>query len=253
MEERGSSAYIAEFIGTFLLVLWIAMLLSIYQQGTEGLGYVDFTVVGLLHGFLLMMLIATLGGASGAHFNPAVTIALLVLRKIRGADAGVYILLQLAGAVAGALVCKLILSDEGDAVNYGATAISDQFLEGKVLSGFFVEVLGTFVLMWAIMGVAVNPQGNERMAPAVIGFTLAFAVMIVGPLTGAGLNPARAFGPGLVGDFNGFGDFLVAYVLGPIVGALLAAGIYQAVVIRPQDMEPGERPIDSLDDTILTP
>jgi len=66
------------------------------------------------------------------------------------------------------------------------------------------------------------------------------------------LNPARAFGPGLVGDFGGFGDFLVAYVLGPLVGALLAAGVYQAVILRPQEMGPGERPIDSLDDTVPT-
>jgi MIP family channel proteins len=251
MQERGSSAYLAELIGTFLLVLWIAMLLSIYQQGTEGLGYVDFTVIGLLHGFLLMMLIATLGGASGAHFNPAVTITLLVLRKIRGADAGIYIVLQLIGAVLGALVCKLLLDDEGNAVNYGATAVSDQFLEGKVLSGFLAELIGTFALMWAIMGTAVNPQGNERTAPAVIGFTLGFAVMVIGPLTGAGLNPARAFGPGLIGDFNGFGDFLVAFCLGPIVGALLAGALYQAIIIRGQH-EVGERPIDALDDTIPT-
>jgi glycerol uptake facilitator protein len=110
------------------------------------------------------------------------------------------------------------------------------------------------------MGMAVNPGGDRAWAPFVIGATLGFAVMAMGPLTGAGLNPARAFGPALVGDaFGGGGTFLFVYVLGPIAGALLAGVGYTALVIGPQDRGTdregrvvphpgtGERPIDKLD------
>ncbi len=246
MEDRGPSAYIAEFIGTFVLVFFIGVILSVQQVGDIGLGYQDFAVIGLLHFFVLAMLIATLGGASGAHFNPAVTICLAALRKIRGADAGIYILLQLAGAVAAALVVRLMLSDEGAASNYGATGVSEKFLSGATGAGFLAELIGTFVLMWAIMGTAVNPRAERSWAPVIIGGTLGFAVMAMGPLTGAGFNPARAFGPALVGDaFGGGGKWLLVYALGPAVGALLAGFAYTAVVLRPQEVLFGGRLVDA--------
>src|SRR3712207_267751 len=85
VDERTPAAYIAEFLGTFFLVFFIVVILSVNSE--EGLGYTDFAVIGLLHAFVLMMLIATLGGTSGAHFNPAVTAALAALRKIGPVDA----------------------------------------------------------------------------------------------------------------------------------------------------------------------
>ncbi len=245
VEQQAPTAYAAEFIGTFLLVAFIGLILSVQSPG--GLGYREFAVVGLLHAFVLTMLIATLGGASGAHFNPAVTITLAALRKISPVDAAVYIAVQLAGAVAAALVVKAMLIDPADAVNYGATGVNDKFVSGNG-GAFVAELLGTFVLMWAIMGMAVNPRGDRNWAPYVIGATLGFAVMAVGPITGAGLNPARAFGPALVsGEFGGAGSFLFVYVLGPIVGALLAGVAYSAIVLRPQGFGEGVRPIDKLD------
>src|SRR3712207_1103787 len=168
------------------------------------------------------MLIHPLGGASGGHFNPAVTATLAALRKIGPVDAAIYIVLQCIGALLGALLVKLILDNEGEATGYGSPIIGAP-LDGKALSGFLVEAIGTFALMWAIMGVAVNPKGARDWAGLTIGGTLGFAVMCFGPLTGAGLNPARSIGPTLVGGGGEpFGEFLVAYVLGPLVGALLA-------------------------------
>ena len=97
-------------------------------------------------------------------------------------------------------------------------------------------MIGTFVLMWAIMGVLVNPRGSKEWGGWVVGATLGFAVMTFGPLTGAGFNPARSFGPALVaGHFGGADTFLIAYVLGPVIGALLAAWGYQALVLGPQE------------------
>jgi glycerol uptake facilitator-like aquaporin len=98
--------------------------------------------------------------------------------------------------------------------------------------------------MWAIVGTAVNPTSDKAWAPLVIGATLGFVVMVLGPMTGAAVNPARAFGPALVsGEFGGAGTFLVAYVLGPIAGGLVAATVYGAIVLRDR---PSLRPVHRL-------
>jgi MIP family channel proteins len=244
VEQRGPAAYVAEFIGTFLLVFFIGVILT--NNSPFGLGPTDFAVIGLLHAFVLAMLIATLGPTSGGHFNPAVTTTLLALRKISPRDAVPYIVAQLAGAVAAALVVKVMFTSAADAVNYGATGINDKLLPSKG-AAFLAEAIGTFTLMWAIMGTAVHPRGDRHWAPWIIGITLGFVVMATGPLTGAGINPARAFGPALVGSaFNGAGTFLFVYVLGPVVGALVAGFGFEVAILRPAHLEPGVRPIDTL-------
>jgi len=244
MEERAVSAYVAELVGTFVLVLFIALIVSIYARG--GISTPEFAVIGLLHAFLLMMLIQTLGGTSGAHFNPAVTLALLTVRKIKPDQAVVYMVMQVIGAIAGAAVCKLILSELGQAPNLGNVSVGP-LLHGKALLGALCELTGTFVLVWAIMGVAVNPRGTADWAGFVIGATLGFAVMTFGPLTGAGLNPARSLGPAIVaGEFiGGFGKFVVVYIVGSVLGGLLAAVAYKTLVLDPAERV-GERPVDKL-------
>jgi glycerol uptake facilitator protein len=241
VEERGSPAYLAEFLGTFLLVFFVATVVVLNSK--DGLGYADWSVIGLVHVFVLAMLVYTLGGTSGGHFNPAVTAGLLAVRKISSGDALVYWLVQLGGGVAAALVTRLLLLDEGRAANYGATSVSEQFLQGKPLPGLLAEIIGTFVLMWAIMGTAVNPRGERAWAGLVIGIALGLGVMTLGPLSGAGFNPARWFGPAIVsGEFANFW----IYIVGPLLGALVAALGYRAMVLEPQERE-GRRPIETLD------
>jgi MIP family channel proteins len=234
---RGPAAYVAEFIGTFTLVFFITAIVSLFitpptpQSPIQP--FIDWSVIGLVHAFILFMLIQTLAIVSGAHFNPAVTIALAAIREIRAVDAVIYVVLQLAGGVMGALLTKALLLDEGDAINYGAVAVSDR-LDGAIKLGMLAEGVGTFFLVWAIVGVAVNPSGAKDWAGFVIGTTLGALVMVFGPLTGAGFNPARAFGPGLVsGEFGGTGDFLLVYCLAPVIGAILAAGTYFYMFILP--------------------
>ncbi len=242
MEDRRGSAYIAELVGTFLLVLFIALIVSVYARN----GNPDFAVIGLLHAFVLMMLIQTLGAVSGAHFNPAVTLALLCVKKIKPNQAALYVVMQVIGAIAGAALCRLILDEMGQTPNLGNVAVGP-LLAGKTLLGLLAELTGTFVLVWAIMGVAVNPRGTADWAGFVIGATLGFAVMAFGPLTGAGLNPARALGPAIVaGEFvGGFGKFLLVYVVGPAIGGVLAAIGYKLLVLDPAG-KPGVRPVDEL-------
>ncbi|MDX6671384.1 MAG: aquaporin [Solirubrobacteraceae bacterium] len=240
MEERGTPAYVAEFLGTFLLVLFVCSVVSINSAG--GLGFTDFAVIGLVHVFVLALLVYSLGHTSGAHFNPAVTLALTALRRIAPLDALIYILVQLAGAVAATLVTKAILMDEGAAAKYGATTVSEKFLQGKPLGGLVIEIIGTFVLMWAIMTFAVNPRGQREWAGLGIGMALGLAVMVFAPVDGAGFNPARSFGPAIVA--GEFADFWI-YVIGPIVGALLAAFGYVYLVLNPQERI-AQAPIDTL-------
>src|SRR3954453_23942508 len=207
---RGPAAYVAELIGTFALVFFITMVVSLYipvAPAGQPQPFIDWSVIGLVHAFLLFMLIQTLAVISGAHFNPAVTVAMTTIRQIRPPEAAIYIILQCAGAILGALLTKALIADEGDAINYGAVAVSSR-LDHSIFLGAICEGVGTFFLVWAIVGVAVNPAGLKDWAGLAIGTTLGFLVMIFGTLTGAGLNPARALGPALVGhQFDGIGHF----------------------------------------------
>ena len=186
MERRGLSAYIAELVGTFLLVLFIALVVSVYAR--KGIATPEFVVIGLLHAFVLGMLIQTLGGVSGAHFNPAVTVGLASVRKISMRDAGGYIVVQIIGAIAGAALAKLILDELPGGPNLGNVSICPA-LGGKAILGALGEGVGAFALVWAVMGVAVNPRADADWAGFVIGTTLGFAVFVLAPLTGAGDQP----------------------------------------------------------------
>ena len=236
VQDRGPAAYIAEFIGTLLLVFFITAVVSLYVAApvpANPAPFIDFSVIGLVHAFLLFALIQTLALISGAHFNPAVTAAMTVLRQIKPPDAAIYVVAQLAGGVGGALLTKALLTDEGEFSNYGITAVSER-LDGEILPGMVVEGIGTFFLMWVIVGVAVNPRATKEWAALAIGATLGMLVMVLAPLTGAGFNPARSFGPAIVsGEFNGGGDFLLVYVLAPVIGAILAGLAYFNLVIAP--------------------
>ncbi len=243
--ERGPAAYVAEFVGTFALVWFVTMVVSLVgraaptqaelaQGATQP--YIDFTEIGLVHVFVLFLLIQTLAVVSGAHFNPAVTTALAAIRQIRLIDAAIYIVVQLAGGVLGALLTKAILTKDNfpnaDAVHYGAPTVSD-FLDKSTGLGMLVEGLGTFFLVWAIVGVAVNPRAARDWAGLVIGGTLGLVVMIAAPLTGAGVNPARAFGPSLIAGGEAAGKFLLVYTVAPLIGALIAALVYFQMFILP--------------------
>jgi MIP family channel proteins len=244
VEDRGPAAYIAEFLGTLLLVFFITSVVSLYGPEPSPQNpnpFVDFGVIGLVHVLLLFVLIQTLAIVSGAHFNPAVTVALTALRQIKPPDAAIYIVAQLAGAVAGALLTKGILLDEGEAENYGATTVSP-LIDGSAFTGMIVEALGTFFLVWAIIGVAVHPRAAKDWAAFAIGGALGMGVMIFGPLTGAGFNPARTFGPAIVSGT--WDDFFVTYVIGPILGGLVASFLYFYVFIQPgKKGEAGMEPV----------
>jgi MIP family channel proteins len=237
VQERDIAAYVAELIGTLLLVFFICSVVILYvSTGGQAQFGTDMAVVGLVHAFVLFGLIVMFGVVSGGHFNPAVTLAALVIRRIRALDAVIYMLAQLSGGVLGALLAKGLLLDEGRATNYGALEVSG--LLENAFRGSIVEAIGTFVLVLVILTAVYSEKSFKEWAPLAIGTTLGFLVMVGGPLTGAGFNPARWFGPALVG--NEWGD-VWPYLAGPIVGSLVAAAVYR-FVLEPGGLPPTEPP-----------
>lgn len=235
MQDRGLAAYITELVGTFFLVLMICGVVSLYlAAGGDPQFGSDFAVIGLVQGLTLFALVMALGGVSGAHLNPAVTTAALLLKRIAAIDAVVYILAQLSGGVLGALLVKGLLLDEGRAANYGAAQVSD--LLGGNFAGAVVEGLGAFLIVLGVVAVALN-KGNWREWGALsIGLAFAAAVMVFGPLTGGSFNPARWFGPALVsGEWGG----VWPYIVGPLVGGTLAALFYKYVISPGESEEDG--------------
>ncbi|MBS1880857.1 MAG: aquaporin family protein [Actinobacteria bacterium] len=232
MQEKGLPAYLAELIGTLFLVFFITSVVVLFvSTGSQAQFGSDFAVVGFAQGLVLLAMIAIFGGVSGGHFNPAVTLAVAVIRKISPLDAVIYILAQLSGAVLGALLTKSLLLDEGRATHYGAGSISPM-LSGNV-AGAAVEGLGVLVLVMVILATVFSKKNLKDWAPLGIGFTFVFMIMVGGPLTGGCFNPARWFGAALVS--NEWGG-VWPYLVGPLVGAIVAVGVWRFVI------EPGSNP-----------
>jgi MIP family channel proteins len=226
VQERGLAAYLAELIGTFLLVFFITTVVVLFvSTGEQAQFGSDFAVIGLVHAFLLFGLVVMFGVVSGGHFNPAVTLAAMAIKRISAIDGVIYMLAQFSGGVLGALLCKGLLLDEGRATHYGAATVSG-LLAGN-FQGAIVEAIGTFCLVLVILAAVFSKKSFKDWAPLAIGTTLGFIVMVGGPLTGGSFNPARWFGPALVGtEWGG----VWPYLLGPIVGSLLAAAVFRFVL-----------------------
>jgi MIP family channel proteins len=237
VQERGLAAYLAELIGTFLLVFFITSVIVLFvASGNQAQFGSDFAVVGLTQGFVLFAIIVMFGAVSGGHFNPVVTLAAAVIRRIALIDAAIYVLAQLSGGVLGALLTKGLLLDEGRATHYGSAEVSA--LLGGNFQGAIIEALGTFCLVLVILAAVYSKKSVKDWGPLVIGTTLAFLIMVGGPLTGGTYNPARWFGPALVA--NNWGG-VWPYLVGPIVGALVAAGVFQ-FILEPGGAPPTESP-----------
>jgi len=240
VQEKGLPAYLAELIGTLFLVFFITSVVTLFvSTGAQAQFGTDYAVVGLVQGLTLFGMIAIFGGVSGGHFNPAVTLAVAAIRRISPLDAVIYILAQLSGAVLGALLTKSLLLDEGRAGHYGAGAVTG--LLANNTAGAVVEAVGVLVLVLVILATVFSKKSLKDWAPLAIGTTFVFLVMVAGPLTGATLNPARWFGAALVSnEWGGTWPFIA----GPLVGALVAVGVWRFVIEAggtPAPTEPPQR------------
>ncbi len=219
-----SRAIFAEFVGTFALMFVGGG--AIIVTGGENL-----LAVALAHGLILAVMVSATMHISGGQINPAVSIALWVIRKQSSLQTGLFMVAQLAGAIAAAAVLKAALSGgyDVDGVKLGATLGSLTTGENPdLLAALVLETIGTFFLMFVIMGTAVDDRGvgkTKAVGGFGIGLTVAAVILCIGPATGASLNPARSFGPALIGwEWENHGLYWVA----PIMGAALAALTYRA-------------------------
>jgi aquaporin TIP len=211
---------IVEFLGVFILCFAAIGAIVVAEQGAG-----DLVTIGLAPGLAIGLMVAAAGHISGGLYNPAITVGLLVANRITAGKALSYIPVQMAGAVIGALSVKATFPDaDTDAVLLGVPQIQEDLRWG---SAFIAELIMTFFLMFVIFGVAVHSRGPQAIAGLAIGLTITMNIYLGDTLTGAAMNPARAFGPALVQ--NAWDDQWL-YWLAPPAGALIAAALYQYVL-----------------------
>ena len=235
-----------EAVGTGLLILFgPGSVVAALAVGDGSLDYAGLGIIGLSFGLVVALVIYAFGSTSGAHINPAVTIALAATGRFPWRDVGPYVVAQLVGgALGGLLVVAAFGTASVDVSGVGAVSFGDGVGYPRAV---LVELLGTFLLMLAIMAFAVDTRAPAGWAGLMIGLSVTCVVVVFGPLTGAAINPARAFGPFAASALAG-GDVpwsqLPAYVLGSLLGALVAAITYD-VLARPRDVEaPAEAAVE---------
>ena len=217
---RLASVLTAEALGTFLFVFVGAGAVILNSSASSGgpalLG------VALAHGLALAVLVSALGAVSGAHFNPAVTVAVLVSGRITIPLAAMYIVVQLAAAAAAALALRAVFPEGASS---GPVALGTPAVHAAITvpAAIVIETVLTVLLVVAVFGTAIDARG-PKLGGLAIGLAVAADVLMGGPLTGAAMNPARWFGPAVV---SGAFDNWYVWWIGPLLGAAIAAVIYR--------------------------
>lgn len=213
----------AEALGTFGLV-FVGAAVVVVNGGFPNSG-IGLLGIALAHAVVLSVMITATMTISGGHLNPAVTLALMLRRRIDLPSAAGYIITQLIAAVVAAFLVKLLLPQEAVRnAMLGLPVVASSVTLGQAIG---IELVLTFFLVSAVFGTAVSPDA-PRVAGFGIGLVLLFDILVGGPLTGAAMNPARAFGPAVVsGEWVG----QLVYWIGPIAGAILAALLWEFLLL----------------------
>ncbi|MDA4117862.1 MAG: aquaporin family protein [Thaumarchaeota archaeon] len=244
MERPFSSALVAEAYGAFLLTfigctaITIANDASLFSLGpTLGLGF-----IGLAFGVALMIGIASVGSVSGGHFNPAVTVALLAAGRFPRKRVPGYIAAQFVGATVAALL-ELALVGMAAASTPGVdlgSSLPNGSLPSPIFASVLAEIIGTAVLAMVVLGSTDSASSGNVWGTMSIGLAITVSIWAVGSISGASLNPARSFGPAVVSllfDSTPMLNYWI-YVIGPILGALLAANLYRFIFrqVKPDEI-----------------
>ena len=222
--------WFAEAIATYALVFFgpLAIILSVVAFG-DGLSIESIIMIALAHGAAVGLMVYAFGHISGAHINPAVTIPMMITKKISVGDGIGYIIFQLIGAVVAAFSLKAILPEIGAKVNFGTQGGPSELLNSSIASGIAVEIILTFFLVTVIFLTAVHKKAAAGIHGISIG-GIVFLLHLVGvPLTGASMNPARTFGPAVV---SGFWELHWLYWVAPIIGGVIAGVIMNYVFVN---------------------
>ena len=224
-------AWFAEAVATYGLVFFgpLSVILAAAVYGEGKLSTEAVIMISLGHGAAIGLMVYTFGHVSGAHINPAVTIPMIITKKIGIKDGIAYIIFQLIGAIAAAASLKAILPELGAKVNFGTQGGPSELLNHNVMSGLGVEIILTFFLVTVIFMTAIHKKAPAGMYGLAIGGMI-FLIHLVGvPLTGASVNPARTFGPALI---SGSWEFHWIYWVGPIIGGIIAGLIMNYVFVK---------------------
>jgi MIP family channel proteins len=238
MDRPLTSIMLAEVYGTFLLTfigttaITVANNPTLFAAGpTLGLGF-----IGLAFGLALIAGIASVGAISGAHFNPAVTIAIFVAGRLPRSKLPAYILAQFTGAVLAAIVELALVgmsAASSQGVDLGST-LPNNALPSPIFAAVLAEIVGTMILAMNILGSTDADSSSISWASSGIGMVLAAVIWALGAISGASLNPARSFGPAVVSllfDTRPMTSYWI-YVVGPVLGGLLAAQLYKLIFKR---------------------
>ncbi len=211
--------YIAEFIGTFALVFCGTGAIVINQQSG---GVITHAGIAITFGLIVMSMIYSLGNISGAHLNPAVSIAFTIAGRFPAKQLPGYIVGQLAGALLASLTLKFLFPAS---VLLGATMPT-----GTEMQSFFMELILTFFLMLVIVNVAIGSKEQGMFAGLAIGAVVALEAMFAGPVCGASMNPVRSIAPALI---SGHIEHLWIYIAAPVIGAALAIPTWKYLTTKP--------------------
>src|SRR5258705_2399848 len=226
MSNRIAPKLVAEFIGTFALIFIGAGAGAVVG---DGVGLPGLIAIAFAHGLTVMAFAFAYGSVSGGHFNPSVTVGVLAAGAMSAGEAFGYIISQLIGGVAGALLLKTVLG--GAATGLGMPALPHNLALGATTltvtpwAGFVIEAVLAFFLVTVVLSTAVAGRAGN-LAPLAIGMTLTLNIIMGGALTGAAFNPARALGPMVAtGNFSDAWLYLSAPIVGAIVAAILHTGL----------------------------
>ncbi|MDR3285909.1 MAG: MIP family channel protein [Prevotellaceae bacterium] len=218
--------YLAEAVGTMVLVL-MGCGSAIFNAG-GGVAWV--LTVACAFGLSVVAMAYTIGGISGCHINPAITLGCLLTGRIDGKDAGMYMIFQTIGAIVGSLILYVLVKVYHPV---GATLTgSNAFADGQLIQAFIAEVVFTFVFVLVVLGATDSKKGAGAFAGLAIGLTLILVHIVCIPITGTSVNPARSIGPAIFdavyGSCKGL-EQLWLFIVAPFAGAALSAVVWKAV------------------------
>ena len=230
-EHSLSQRAIAETLGTALLVLVgpgsVVATLTLAGDSTPAVTGADLLGISFAFGLIITALVYAIGKVSGCHINPAVTFALAATKRFPWKEVPHYVGAQVVGAVLGAFAIWAVFAQGAIDLGMGQTTFNEDTT--TYASAIFAEFIGTAILVYAILGIT-DSRSPSELAGVVIGGVVVAIIMVIGPITGASLNPARAFGPELVSAIGGgptkWGQLVPVYILPGLVGGAAAAFTY---------------------------
>lgn len=217
--------YLAEMIGTMVLVImgcgsaiFAGDMAGAVSSGVGTLG------VALAFGLSVVAMAYTIGGISGCHINPAITLGVFLSGRMKEKEAGMYMLFQVTGAIIGSAILYLLVSTGSH--NGPTTTGANSFGDGMMLQAFIAEAVFTFIFVLVVLGSTDSDKGAGNLAGLAIGLTLVLVHIVCIPITGTSVNPARSIGPALFQGGEALSQ-LWLFIIAPFVGAALSAGVWK--------------------------